>query len=80
VLPLVGMPVPDVYSAELSGSFSRPGAPARPAARPDVLSTTITCSTNAPGPEANRFYAMLDRYLTRLDELGAVIALTADTA
>jgi phosphonoacetate hydrolase len=33
----------------------------------------------APGTEgANAFYAMMDRYLARLDALGAAIALTAD--
>jgi phosphonoacetate hydrolase len=33
----------------------------------------------APGtPGANAFYAMMDKYLAKLDALGAVIALTAD--
>jgi phosphonoacetate hydrolase len=33
----------------------------------------------APGTDgANKFYAMMDRYLARMDALGAVIALTAD--
>jgi phosphonoacetate hydrolase len=33
----------------------------------------------APGTDgANRFYAMMDRYLARMDAQGAVIALTAD--
>ena len=33
----------------------------------------------APGTEgANRFYAMMDRYLAKMDAMGAVIALTAD--
>ncbi|HEX6157499.1 MAG TPA: alkaline phosphatase family protein, partial [Burkholderiales bacterium] len=33
----------------------------------------------APGtPAANAFYAMMDRYLARLDALGCTIALTAD--
>ncbi len=33
----------------------------------------------APGtPEANAFYAMVSRYLARLNELGAVIGVTAD--
>jgi hypothetical protein len=50
--------------------------------RPDLmyLSTTDYVQHKcAPGSEgANRFYAMMDRYLARLDALGAVIALTAD--
>jgi phosphonoacetate hydrolase len=33
----------------------------------------------APGTDgANKFYAMMDRYLAKMDALGAVIALTAD--
>jgi phosphonoacetate hydrolase len=50
--------------------------------RPDVmyLSTTdYVQHKHAPGdPDANRFYSMLDRYLSKLDALGATIALTAD--
>ncbi len=44
------------------------------------LSTTdYVQHKHAPGtPRPTRFYAMLDRYLARLDALGAVIALTAD--
>jgi phosphonoacetate hydrolase len=44
------------------------------------LSTTdYVQHKHAPGdPEANRFYAMLDRYLARFDTLGAVVAVTAD--
>jgi phosphonoacetate hydrolase len=44
------------------------------------LSTTdYVQHKHAPGdPDANRFYAMLDGYTARLDELGAVVALTAD--
>src|SRR5439155_9380429 len=50
--------------------------------RPDVmyLSTTDYIQhKSAPGtPAANDFYAMLDRYLGNLDELGATIIVTAD--
>jgi phosphonoacetate hydrolase len=50
--------------------------------RPDLmyLSTTDYIQHKfAPGSAgANAFYAMMDRYLARLDALGAVIALTAD--
>jgi phosphonoacetate hydrolase len=44
------------------------------------LSTTdYVQHKHAPGDvEANRFYAMLDRYLAQLDALGAVLAFTAD--
>ena len=50
--------------------------------RPDVmyLSTTdYVQHKHAPGtPEANAFYQMMDGYLSRLQELGATIGVTAD--
>lgn len=82
VLGLVGMPVPDVYSAELSEFVFAAGVKLLATRRPDLmyLSTTdYVQHKHAPGdPDANRFYAMLDRYLAQLDALGAVVALTAD--
>jgi phosphonoacetate hydrolase len=82
VLRLVDMPVPSVYSAELSEFVFAAGVRLLETRRPDVmyLSTTdYVQHKHAPGDEeANRFYAMLDRYLARLDELGAVLAFTAD--
>ena len=85
VLQLVGMGVPDVYSAELSEFVFAAGVKLmqRPKdQRPDVmyLSTTDYIQhKHAPGTAgANAFYAMMDRYLAALDELGCVIALTAD--
>jgi phosphonoacetate hydrolase len=82
VLPLVGMPVPDVYSAELSEFVFAAGVRLIETRRPDVLylsTTDYVQHKHAPGdPDANRFYAMLDRYLARLDALGTVFALTAD--
>jgi phosphonoacetate hydrolase len=82
VLPLVGMPVPSVYSAELSEFVFAAGVRLLETRRPDVLylsTTDYIQHKHAPGdPEANRFYAMMDRYLARLDALGAVVALTAD--
>jgi phosphonoacetate hydrolase len=82
VLSLVGMPVPDVYSAELSEFVFAAGVRLIEMRRPDVLylsTTDYVQHKHAPGDaDANRFYAMLDRYLARLDALGTVIALTAD--
>jgi phosphonoacetate hydrolase len=82
VVALVGMPVPSVYSAELSEFVFAAGVKLMETRRPDLmyLSTTDYIQHKfAPGTEgANRFYAMMDRYLARLDALGAVIALTAD--
>jgi phosphonoacetate hydrolase len=82
VLELVGMPVPDVYSAELSEFVFAAGVQLMRSRRPDVmyLSTTdYVQHKHAPGAEgANAFYAMMDRYLAQLDSLGCVVAVTAD--
>jgi len=82
VVQMVGMPVPSVYSAELSEFVFAAGVKLLETRRPDLmyLSTTDYIQHKfAPGTDgANRFYAMMDRYLARLDALGAVIALTAD--
>ncbi|HTD03898.1 phosphonoacetate hydrolase, partial [Undibacterium sp.] len=82
VLDLVGMPVPSVYSAELSEFVFAAGVKLLETVRPDLmyLSTTDYIQHKfAPGTAgANAFYAMMDGYLAQLDALGAVIALTAD--
>jgi len=82
VLSLVGMPVPDVYSAELSEFVFAAGVKLLATRRPDVLylsTTDYVQHKHAPGdPDANRFYAMFDRYLAELDAAGAVVAVTAD--
>src|SRR5688572_24568663 len=82
VLGLVGMPVPSVYSAELSEFVFAAGVKLLETRRPDImyLSTTDYIQHKfAPGTDgANRFYAMMDKYLARMDAMGAVIALTAD--
>ena len=85
VLALVGRPLPDVYSAALSEFVFAAGVALmrrKAAERPDVmyLSTTDYIQhKHAPGmPGANAFYAMMDGYLGALDEMGCVIALTAD--
>jgi phosphonoacetate hydrolase len=82
VLDLVGMPVPSVYSADLSEFLFAAGVKLLQTQRPDLmyLSTTdYVQHKHAPGTrEVNDFYAMMDRYWSQLDALGAVIALTAD--
>jgi phosphonoacetate hydrolase len=82
VLELVGMPVPSVYSAALSEFVFVAGVKLMERERPDLmyLSTTDYIQHKAaPGTQqANDFYAMMDRNLARLDELGATIVLTAD--
>jgi phosphonoacetate hydrolase len=82
VVEVVGMPVPDVYSAKLSEFVFAAGVRLMQTRKPDVmyLSTTdYVQHKHPPGSEgANVFYAMMDRYLGQLDALGCVIALTAD--
>jgi phosphonoacetate hydrolase len=82
VLQLVGMPVPGIYSAELSEFVFAAGVKLMQTRRPDImyLSTTdYVQHKHAPGsPEANSFYRMMDRYLGELERLGCAIALTAD--
>ena len=78
----LGMPVPDVYSAELSEFVFAAGVKLLREWKPDVMYLTTTDfiqHTHAPGtPVANAFYAMFDRYLGELDALGAAIVITAD--
>ena len=83
VLGLVGLPVPSVYSAELSEFVFAAGVKLmQQAERPNVmyLSTTdYVQHKHAPGtPAADAFYSMMDNHLGKLDALGCVIALTAD--
>jgi phosphonoacetate hydrolase len=82
VLGRVGMPLPSVYSAALSEFVFVAGVKLMERERPDLmyLSTTDYIQHKAaPGtPAANDFYAMIDRNLARLDELGATLVLTAD--
>ncbi len=85
LLQLVGMPLPDVYSAALSEFVFAAGVQLMrrpPAQRPDLmyLSTTDYIQhKHAPGTAgANAFYAMMDGHLGALDAMGCVIALTAD--
>ncbi|HTH61256.1 MAG TPA: phosphonoacetate hydrolase [Paraburkholderia sp.] len=82
VTELVGLPVPDVYSAGLSEFVFAAGVRLAQTRKLDLmyLSTTdYVQHKSAPGTsDANSFYAMMDRYLAQLHELGWTIALTAD--
>ena len=81
-LAFVARPLPSVYSADLSEFVFAAGVKLMETVRPDILylsTTDYVQHKHAPGTaEANAFYAMIDRYVARLDALGAVIALTAD--
>ena len=82
VLDLVGLPLPDVYSAALSEFVFAAGVALMKTRRPDVmyLSTTdYVQHKHAPGtPGADEFYRMMDGYLAQLEDLGCIIAVTAD--
>jgi phosphonoacetate hydrolase len=82
VLALVGLPLPEVYSAALSEFVFAAGVKLMQARRANVmyLSTTdYVQHKHAPGTaEANAFYHMMDRYLAQLEDAGCSIALTAD--
>ena len=82
VLSKVGLPLPSVYSADLSQFVFAAGLMLLKTERPDLmyLSTTdYVQHKHAPGTrEANDFYAMMDGYLAQMDALGAVIGITAD--
>jgi phosphonoacetate hydrolase len=82
VLQLVGLPLPGVYSAALSEFVFAAGVELmrkRPQDFMYLSTTDYVQHKHAPGsPEANAFYAMMDRYLGQLDSHGCVIAVTAD--
>lgn len=82
VLAFVGMPVPSVYSADLSEFVFAAGVKLLESFKPDLmyLSTTDYVQHKAaPGSEmADAFYAMFDSYVGRLDALGCTLVITAD--
>ena len=82
VLDLVGMPLPDMYSMDLSLFVLEAGIKLLERDRPDLLFLSLTDyiqHKHAPGdPVANEFYRRIDAAFGRLAGLGAVVALTAD--
>ncbi|HEV8440107.1 MAG TPA: phosphonoacetate hydrolase [Methylomirabilota bacterium] len=81
-LALTGLPLPDIYSPELSLFVLEAGIKLLAERRPDILYLSLTDYVQhkyAPGEsEANRYYRNLDDKFGQLDALGAVVALTAD--
>ncbi|MCH9047219.1 MAG: phosphonoacetate hydrolase [SAR324 cluster bacterium] len=79
---LVGRQTPDVYSAALSEFVFEAGVHLLKTDPPQLmyLSTTdYVQHKHAPGdPASDRFYRALDAYFGALEELGAIVALTAD--
>jgi phosphonoacetate hydrolase len=82
VLALAGQPQPDMYSAELSLFVLDAGIALLERDRPDILYLSLTDfiqHAHAPGtPVSDQFYKDLDARFARLEELGAIVALTAD--
>jgi len=82
VLELVGMPLPDMYSMDLSLFVLEAGIKLLERDRPDLLFLSLTDyiqHKHAPGdPVANEFYRRIDAAFGRLAAFGAVVALTAD--
>lgn len=83
VLRLVGRPLPDIYSADLSLFVLDAGiALLNSKNRPDLLYLTLTDyvqHTYAPNePAALQFYGALDERLSQLSQLCATVAVTAD--
>ncbi len=82
VLALVGKPLPEVYSADLSEFVFASGVKLAEQFRPDLmyLSTTDYIQHKVgPGTAiANSFYGMIDGYLASLDRLGFTVLATAD--
>ena len=76
------MPVPEVYSQDLSEFVMAAGVKLLKEFKPNImyLSTTDYIQHKyAPGHEvANKFYAMFDKYIGLLDDTGATIIITAD--
>jgi phosphonoacetate hydrolase len=82
VLELVGSPLPDMYSGELSLFVLEAGVKLLAQRRPDIMYLSLTDYIQhkyAPGEsESDRYYAKMDALFGELDALGAVVALTAD--
>jgi len=82
LLDFVGLPLPEVYSLELSAFVLAAGARLLETGQWDLLYLSTSDYVQhkaAPGsPAANAFYAMMDRALARLLAAGADVALTAD--
>lgn len=82
IIDLVQMPVPAVYSAELSEFVLAAGLAMLKRGLADLLYLSLTDyvqHVHGPGdPAATAFFAMLDRYFDAFDREGAVLGITAD--
>ena len=82
VLRFVGLPLPDMYSEELSLFVLDAGIKILERDKPDLMFLSLTDYVQhkyAPTEaEARSFYQDLDQRFGKLESLGAVVALTAD--
>jgi phosphonoacetate hydrolase len=82
VLEMVGLPLPDVYSADLSVFVLEAGIKILEHGHVDLMYLSLTDYIQhkfAPGtPEINDLYIRLDDAFGRLADAGAVVAITAD--
>ena len=82
VLELVGLPLPDMYSAELSLFVLEAGVKLLEQRCPNLMYLSLTDFVQhkyAPDEaEALRYMENCDRLFGKLDALGAIVALTAD--
>ena len=82
VLEFVGQTLPDMYSAELSLFVLDAGIKLLEERNPEILYLSLTDfvqHAHAPGSnDANNFYIEMDKRFGQLQELGALVALTAD--
>ena len=82
VLKLVGQPLPDMYSMDLSLFVLEAGVKLLETERPDLMYLSLTDyiqHKHAPGdPVANEFYQRIDELFGKLAARGATVALTAD--
>lgn len=82
VLEFVGLPLPDMYSGELSLFVLEAGVKLLQKQKPDLMYLSLTDYIQhkyAPGEgESDSYYKKMDDLFGKLDALGAVVALTAD--
>ncbi len=82
VLDMVGLPLPDVYSADLSTFVLEAGIKILERGGVDLMYLSLTDYIQhkyGPGtPEINDLYTRLDSAFGRLADAGAVVAITAD--
>jgi phosphonoacetate hydrolase len=82
VLELVGLPLPDMYSPELSLFVLEAGVKLLERDKPDLMYLSLTDYIQhkyAPDEgEALNYMANCDALFGKLDKLGAIVALTAD--